>query len=564
MTERREIVVVGSGFAGSLMARVLAVLGYDVLLLERGTHPRFAIGESSTPLANLSLERLSARYGLADCYQLAAHGRWRETYPSVRRGLKRGFTFYRHHQGATPVDSRLIDERLLVAASPTDYIADSHWLRADVDHHFVRQAVEAGVDYRDRVEVTGARIDDDSVELHARRQGEQFLIRAEFVIDASGPGGFLARRLAIPSGLGRTRTRSGIVFSHFEGVRLTSDVAPHLPAGPYPDDWAAVHHLIDEGWMYSLRFDHGVTSAGFVLSPRGMASLPAEARSADERWKTLLDRYPTIAAAFGDATPTMPMMQRDRIQHRLTRAAGKRWVLLPHAYAFVDPLFSTGIAWSLRAVERLAFGFEEARAGRRIPDDRTLGRYEQLLAREADQIDRMVAGSYEAMAHFDLFAAQAMIYFATVSYAEVRQRLVEDDSEHPAWGGFLGVGDEICDPLPRASLRRLLRITRGNGSEGTPAERAAFVEWARRSIEPRNVAGLADPARRNLYPVDLDLLVERHTLLGMTRDQLVAGLPALRGMAPERARSMAFAIGPTMASARNAGPTLNAVGNGQP
>jgi len=564
MTERREIVVVGSGFAGSLMARVLAVLGYDVLLLERGTHPRFAIGESSTPLANLSLERLSARYGLADCYQLAAHGRWRETYPSVLRGLKRGFTFYRHHPGATPVDSRLIDERLLVAASPTDYIADSHWLRADVDHHFVRQAVEAGVDYRDRVEVTGARIDDDSVELHARRQGEQFLISAEFVIDASGPGGFLARQLAIPSGLGRTRTRSGIVFSHFEGVRLTSDVSPHLPAGPYPDDWAAVHHLIDEGWMYSLRFDHGVTSAGFVLSPRGMASLPAEARSADERWKTLLDRYPTIAAAFGDATPTMPMMQRDRIQHRLTRAAGKRWVLLPHAYAFVDPLFSTGIAWSLRAVERLAFGFEEARAVRRIPDDRTLGRYEQLLAREADQIDRMVAGSYEAMAHFDLFAAQAMIYFATVSYAEVRQRLVEDDSEHPAWGGFLGVGDEICDPLPRASLRRLLRITRGNGSEGTPAERAAFAEWARRSIEPRNVAGLADPARRNLYPVDMDLLVERHALLGMTRDQLVAGLPALRGMAPERARSMSFAIGPTMASARNAGPTLNAVGNGQP
>ncbi|HEY6829099.1 MAG TPA: FAD-dependent oxidoreductase, partial [Gemmatimonadaceae bacterium] len=210
MTERREIVVVGSGFAGSLMARVLAVLGYDVLLLERGTHPRFAIGESSTPLANLSLERLSARYGLADCYQLAAHGRWGEAFPSVRRGLKRGFTFYRHHPGATPGDARLVDERLLVAASPTDYIADSHWLRADVDHHFVRQAVDAGVDYRDRVEVTDARIDDDSVELRARRQGEEFVIRAEFVIDASGPGGFLARQLAIPSGLGRTRTRSGI------------------------------------------------------------------------------------------------------------------------------------------------------------------------------------------------------------------------------------------------------------------------------------------------------------------------------------------------------------------
>jgi len=564
MSEHREIVVVGSGFAGSLMARVLAVQGYDVLLLERGTHPRFAIGESTTPLANLSLERLAKRYGLADCYELAAHGRWMQTHSSVRRGLKRGFTFYRHHAGSKPDDPRLVDERLLVAASPTDYVSDSHWLRADVDHHFAMQAAAAGVEYRDRVEVTDARITDDGAEIRARRDGATFDIHADFVIDASGPGGFLARQLRIPSGLGRTRTRSGIVFSHFGGVRLASDVAPHFPVGPYPDDWAAVHHLIDEGWMYSLRFDHGVTSAGFVLSPRGAASLPADARSADQKWTTLLDRYPTIAAAFSAARPVMPMMQRDRIQHRLTRAAGKRWVLLPHAFAFVDPLFSTGIAWSLRAVERLCLAFESARADARVPDEQHLARYEQMLTREADQIDRMVAGAYEAMAHFDLFAAQAMIYFATVSFAEIRQRLITDDEAHPAWSGFLGVGDEVCDPLPRSSLRRLWRITGGDGRTGTAAEREAFAAWVTRTIEPRNVAGLADPARRNLYPVDLDVLVEKHALLGLTRDQLIAALPALRGMAPERERSIALAIGPTMASARNAGPTLNAVGSGQP
>ena len=94
-----RVAVVGSGFAGSLLARVLAVQGHDVVLLERGTHPRFAIGESSTPLANLSLERLARRYGLADCYDLAAHGRWVARFPELRRELKRGFTFYRHHAG---------------------------------------------------------------------------------------------------------------------------------------------------------------------------------------------------------------------------------------------------------------------------------------------------------------------------------------------------------------------------------------------------------------------------------------------------------------------------------
>ncbi|MGH7711336.1 MAG: NAD(P)/FAD-dependent oxidoreductase, partial [Gemmatimonadaceae bacterium] len=149
---RCEVAIVGSGFAGSLVARVLAVLGYDVVLLERGAHPRFAIGESSTPLANLSLERLGRRYGLADCFHLAAHGRWVVHFPELRRGLKRGFTFYRHHPGEAFADRGPDYERLLVAASPTDAVADTHWVRADIDHHFVRQAIGAGVDYRDRTE----------------------------------------------------------------------------------------------------------------------------------------------------------------------------------------------------------------------------------------------------------------------------------------------------------------------------------------------------------------------------------------------------------------------------
>src|SRR6476646_6882219 len=156
MTITCEVAIGGSGFAGSLLARVLAVQGYDVVLLERGTHPRFAIGESTTPLANLSLERLAVRYGLADCHRLATHGRWRTHYPELRRGLKRGFTYYRHHPGERFADRGLDSERLLVAASPDDSLSDTHWLRADVDHHFVREAGAAGVDYRERVELTTA------------------------------------------------------------------------------------------------------------------------------------------------------------------------------------------------------------------------------------------------------------------------------------------------------------------------------------------------------------------------------------------------------------------------
>jgi FADH2 O2-dependent halogenase len=537
MRERCDIAVVGSGFAGSLMARILAVLGYAVVLLERGTHPRFAIGESSTPLANLSLERIARRYNLADCYHLAAHGRWLEHLPNVRRGLKRGFTFYRHHPGVSIENNVLASERLLVEASPNAAVSDTHWLRADVDHHFVRQAMAAGVDYRDHVELTRAAIDDAGVRLMGQRDGVPLDLAADFVIDASGPGGFLARELAIPSGLETTQTRSAVLFSHFSDVGFVRDAVPELPSGPYPEDWAAVHHLVDEGWMYSLRFDHGVTSAGFALSPRGVASLGVaiEEMDADELWQSLLGRYPTIAALFSNAKPLMPLAYRAIIQHRLTRAVGTRWALLPHAFAFVDPLFSTGIAWSLRAVERLALCFEPNGRRHRLPSDGELTRYAALLSAEADQIDRFVAGAYEAMAHFDLFAAHAMIYFATVSFAEVRQRLLADDSGSVAWSGFLGVGDPVLESLPNMALERLREITRDVSGASSADNRDAYARWVRASITARNIGGFAEPSRHNLYPVDIDLLIDRHALLGMSRDQLVAGLPALRGMTPEPA-----------------------------
>jgi tetracycline 7-halogenase / FADH2 O2-dependent halogenase len=549
-----EVAIVGSGFAGSLLARILAVQGYDVVLLERGTHPRFAIGESSTPLANLSLERIGIRYGLPDCYRLATHGRWLEHFPELRRGLKRGFTYYRHHPDQPFANRGLDSERLLVAASPHDSLSDSHWMRADIDHHFVREAIAAGVDYRDRVNLTTADIAPDSVRLSGTRNDAAFELGATFLIDASGPGGFLARQLSIPSGLDATETRAALVFSHFDGIQLTKDAVPGMPQGPYPDDWAAVHHIIDEGWMYSLRFDDGVTSAGFLLTPRGLASLQSSdvknrdanatsasgaalsssgAADAASLWRKLLERYPTLAAAFADATPLMPIAFLPAIQHRLTRATGERWALMPHAYAFVDPLFSTGIAWGLRAVERLALAFESASHGRRIPDQDVLTRYEAALGAEADQIDLVVAGAYEAMAHFDLFAAQAMLYFAAVSFAEASQRLMPKDSV--AWNGFLGVGDPVLGQLPREALRRLRQITQRRSEAGTGDERREFVEWITRGIAPRNIAGLADPSRRNLYPVDFDALIEHHALLGMTRAEVLEGLPALRGMAAEPA-----------------------------
>jgi hypothetical protein len=75
------------------------------------------------------------------------------------------------------------------------------------------------------------------------------------------------------------------------------------------------------------------------------------------------------------------------------------------------------------------------------------------------------------------------------------------------------------------SLGRL----RGLGQASSKAQREEFLAWLDTSLAGWNIAGLGDPARCNLYPVDLQILVDRSALLGLSREEMIASLPKLRG-----------------------------------
>ena len=536
--------IVGSGCAGSILARALHRQGHAVYLCERGAHPRFAIGESSTPLAALSLERLAARYDLEDLHALAAYGRWMERLPHLRRGLKRGFTFFAHPAGRPYENDSANDHRLLVAASPSDAEADSHWLREDVDAHLAERAAEEGVELLDRTELEDARPRPGGFRLEGRRLGRPIRLDVDLVVDASGAGGFLAGRLPIPPHPTPRWPRTGLLFGHFAGMAPFETVArrtgAELPPGPYPDERAAVHHLLTEGrkaegWMYVLPFDHGVVSAGLVLSttPDGEPPPAALDPSTDpgEAWSRVLARYPTIEAQFAAAEPVRPIERLPRLQRRLERASGPAWAVLPHGYCFLSPLYSTGIAWSLRAVERIARALEpfadSAEGGPSGVSGRletALARYGTLLAREADHLGRLMAGAYRLLADFDRFVDYSFLYFAAVSFQEARQRLRSEPPDGWAWEGFLGAED----PVIRRALARASEAIGERAGRSTAEERRRFGERIRRDIEPRNVAGLFDDARNRLYPVELQTLVEGAPLLGLTADLVRERLDRLR------------------------------------
>src|SRR5947207_1450609 len=196
-----DVAIVGSGFAGSLMALALRRRGKRVVLVERGTHPRFVIGESSTPLANLLLEELADTYDLPQVRVFSKWGTWQRSRPDVAGGLKRGFTFYFHKPGEAFSDDDTHARQLMVAASPHDEIGDTHWYRPDFDLNLVRAAEVAGAIYLDetsldRVDVSGSR-----VSLDGTRLGTAIHVDAGFLVDASGPSGFLASALNLAAPL---------------------------------------------------------------------------------------------------------------------------------------------------------------------------------------------------------------------------------------------------------------------------------------------------------------------------------------------------------------------------
>ena len=517
-----DLAIVGSGFGGSILAMIARRLGVRAMLLERGRHPRFAIGESASPLAGVLIEQLADRYDLPRLRPLSAFGTWQRTYPDVVCGLKRGFTYFKHETGQRYRAEPDRSNQLLVAASPSDELSDTHWLRADVDHFLVKEAIALGVEYLDEITLEGVDWNANGATLRGARRGASLRVRAAFVVDASGPRGFLSRALGIEEKGFEGYPQTQALYSHFTDVARCDqmeDFAPSHPGtlapshlrtlAPYPIDDAALHHVFDGGWMWVLRFGNGVTSAGIAV----VDSLAQELKLSDgaPAWERFLARFPSIAAQFADARPTREFTWMPRLAYRASVASGERWAMLPSAAAFIDPLFSTGIPLTLLGIERLASGLETPSRSVRLKPDTTsynTTSYNATTLAEADHTARFIAGCYAAFPRFDAFTAYSMFYFAAASYSEMQRRLAPERTS----GGFLRAADEDY----ASAMRDLSPSVRDPGTD--------FFRRVSDATEPINIAGLCDPARRNWYPVDLEDTIRTAEKLGLTPHDLRAAL----------------------------------------
>lgn len=501
--------MIGGGFAGCVLGLVADRIGLDVVVVEKDAHPRFAIGESTTPIANMVLRDLADRYDLAWLDPLSSYGPWRESYPEVGVGRKRGFSYFYHRPGQPfkPQDDHRGE--LLVTANESDEEADTHWLRADVDAFLASRVRGAGIPLLEQTRIESVRGEGPWTLLGQGPDGP-LEIGAEWVVEATGGRGPLQRSLGIPDETDRLRTRSRALFGHFRGVHRWEEILAErggsIEDHPFRCDEAALHHVVPEGWMWAFRFADGRVSAGFVSpeSEEETADRPAPRR----QWGRLLARYPSIHAQLGEATLADPpgrLIRSGPLQYRAGRIAGPGWALLPGAAGFSGPLHSTGIAHALIGVERLGRVFERCYTGvGERATEHSAGSlataYERSVRCELELIDRLLALAHRSLGCFRLFRSACLYYFAAATTYERRRAHGHLDpaavfEKGPRSAAFLCAGEpELQTALEEAGDRL------PTGRPGSDRAIAAFEAFTEEALGPYDEVGLFDPPVPNMYP----------------------------------------------------------------
>src|SRR4030095_15923229 len=207
-----EVIVLGSGIAGSVLALVLKRAGIKTLCIERKSHPRFVIGESTVPTTSFLLKRLGRDYEVPELADVAH-------YLGLRKNRcagwpKQGFWHGSHREGRPlELHHEHFLETLLLPLGP-----DVHMLRADADAFLVSLFPKYGVEYEDNTEVVSFEKNGSTVKLRLRGPKGDRVVDSRFVVDATGHASFLAQAFKLRREHPRLATDTRSIFSHFKGV----------------------------------------------------------------------------------------------------------------------------------------------------------------------------------------------------------------------------------------------------------------------------------------------------------------------------------------------------------
>ncbi len=398
-----DVAIVGSGIGGSILAAILARSGKTVALIERGVHPRFAIGESVVPEFAFRAKMLAATYDVPELammsnFQLVRH------HIGPRSGIKRNFTFFSQRDGVeSDQDSFRQFQTMTYPLGP-----DSHLYRADLDEWLTHVAIKYGAEYRERTSVEDFDISAD--EVHLQTSGG--LVRAKFVVDASGGRSPVSQKLAQRRDDPGFETNSRSIFTHMVGVQPLQDALGERLRFSSPPDQGTLHHTFDHGWFWVIPFNNHSNavnpqcSVGLTLDRR---YYPDNDLPAEEEFRQFAERFPVVQRQFEHARSVRTWVKTGRIQYRSDALAGDRWMVMPHAASFIDPLFSSGLVATLAGIHDAADALLHASSDGILPAEKA-----EMMAASANSnletVDLVVHGAYLSFKSSRVFNAWFRIW----------------------------------------------------------------------------------------------------------------------------------------------------------
>jgi flavin-dependent dehydrogenase len=318
-----DVAVIGGGPAGSTAAALLARRGYKIIALEKSRHPRFHIGESLLPMNLPVFERL----GVLDKVRALGVFKAGADFDADNERGYNTFAFAR-----------------AIGKSPPH--AYQVW-RQDFDKMLYDHARESGADAREgqevlKVEQKNAR--ESLLEVRAD-DGRSYCIQARYVIDASGRDALLSSKHKLRRK--NTRHQSAAIFGHFRGAELR----------PGEDAGNISIYRFDHGWMWMIPLPDGVMSIGAVCRPEYLKR--RRGRTEEFLLETLYQ-----SAGLKRRMERAELISEARVagnySYDSTRMGGPGWVLVGDAFAFLDPVFSSGVYLAMSGAEQAAAVVDEA------------------------------------------------------------------------------------------------------------------------------------------------------------------------------------------------------------
>ena len=385
-----DVVIIGSNISGSMLAAILAKNGIEVTIIDPSCHPKFSIGEATTPDSGCRFRIVGEKYDVPEISYLSNFHDLKNKV-SENCGVKKSFSFLYHEEGNAHSPDRShqfpgIDNRTL---GP-----DCHFFRQDTDFFMFRTAIKYGAN----VENSKVLSIDFNEKVTVRCEGEVD-ITCSYVFDASGRNSVLANKFSLRRH-DEFDTDSRSVFTHMINVNSINESGHGVKV---PFSQSTLHHVFKDGWFWVIPFGkkNPICSVGLLLN---RARYPHSSVPPEKEFIHFAKKFPTVWKQLESAKPIRKWISTGKLQYSSKNILGDRFCLSAHSAGFIDPLYSSGLNLSVMMVDLLAEKLLDAFKDNDFDTER-FKPIEKTIKESLIHYDEMISNSYSSFCHYDLWDA---------------------------------------------------------------------------------------------------------------------------------------------------------------